>query len=143
MLFMKVYFNPNYYEDIRRRAVKVNNEANLENASYFLGKAVSERNSSLFNVAVLFIISLITDNKTNPHVSSLPSHLFKQLPTQTSTNIYEFIFTNVLLSLAYEKTSEGRYEKKLNCDRFFSMRLLLMLLKHGLVKFNKLPTFYL
>lgn len=143
MLFMKVYFNPNYYEDLRRRAVKVNNEVNIENASYFLGKSISEKNSSLYNTTVAFMVSLVMDNRTNPHISSLPSHLFKQLPTQTSTNIYEFVFTNVLLSLAYEKTSEGRYERKMNCDRFYSYRLLLLMLKNGQVKFSKLSTFYL
>jgi hypothetical protein len=29
VLFMRIYFNPAYYEELRRRAVKVNNEANL------------------------------------------------------------------------------------------------------------------
>jgi predicted DNA-binding protein len=76
-------------------------------------------------------------------VSSLPSHLFQQLPTQTSTNIYEFILTNVLLSLAYEKTAEGRYDKKLNCDRFYSYRLVLLLLSNGQARFGRLSTFYL
>lgn len=142
MLFLKLYFNHGQYNDLRKRAVKVNNEANLENASYFLGRALSEKNVALYNSTVLFTLSLLLDNRTNKHITSLPSHLFPQLPTQSTTNLYDFLFSNVLLALAYEKKEE-RYERKLNCDRFYSYRLLQLLIKNGLTVFNQVSVFYL
>lgn len=41
MLFLRLYFHSRCFEELKKRAVKVNNEANLENASYFLGRALS------------------------------------------------------------------------------------------------------
>lgn len=98
---------------------------------------------ALFNSAVLFAISLLSDNRTNRQINSLPSHLFPQLPTQSTTNLYDFLFNNVLLALAYEKKEEGRYERRLNCDRFYSYKLLLLLLKNELVVFSQVSVFYL
>jgi len=143
VLFLRLYFNHRHFEDLRRRAVKVNNEANLENASYFLGRALSEKNAALYNCSVLFVLSLLADNRTNRHITSLPSHLFPLLPTQSTTNLYDFLFNNVLLALAYEKKEEGRYERRLNCDRFYSYRLLLLLLRNGLTTFGQVSLFYL
>lgn len=103
MLFLRIYFNHNHFEDLRKRAVKVNNEANLENASYFLAKALEQKNASLFNGSALFLLSLVCDNKTNRHITSLPSHLFPQLPTLTTTNLYDFLLNIILLGLVCEK----------------------------------------
>lgn len=107
----------------------MNNETNLEHTAYFLGTSLESKNSSLFDVCVLFGLSLVYGNKTNPKINSLPSHLFRSLPTSPTSNAYNFILETLFYALTYRKV-DATHAPRITCNRLNALRLIYYLNKY-------------
>lgn len=122
VLYLKIFFSQ--VHQVHKRQNKQNAKNLLKIASYFLGLGIQMKTASIYELAVLLLQDLLTENEQElGNQKALPSHLFKSLPVISNNQMMHWLTSNILYTLTFKKEGATVFNR-LNINRIPSYKLL-------------------